>query len=81
MDGVFSAPGDSGSGIGDANNHIVVMITAAGLADLTDTTYVSPYYFIDERVKKVFPSSYLGHDIPDRAGRQSPTQVWAFLFF
>lgn len=59
-DGAFSSPGDSGSVVGDANSRIVGMITGgAGLAGLTDVTYASPYYFIDECVKKVFPSSYL----------------------
>jgi len=64
-DGAFSAPGDSGSVVGDANCRIVgMLIGGAGKTDSTDVTYVSPYYFLDERTKKVFPSSYL-YPIPD----------------
>ncbi|KAL5478231.1 hypothetical protein ACEPAI_2415 [Sanghuangporus weigelae] len=64
-DGAFSAPGDSGSVIGDANSCIVGMVIGgAGQADSTDVTYVSPYYFLDERIKKAFPISYL-YPIPD----------------
>ena len=59
-DGAFSAPGDSGSVIGDANNRIVGMLTGgAGQTDSIDVTYASPYYFLDECIKKVFPSSHL----------------------
>jgi hypothetical protein len=59
-DRAFSAPGDSGSLVGDANSRIVGMLTGgAGQTDSTDVTYVSPYYFLDERIKKAFPKSYL----------------------
>jgi hypothetical protein len=58
--GAFSAPGDSGSVIGDANNRIVGMLTGgAGQTDSTDVTYVSPYFFLDEQIKKAFPNSHL----------------------
>jgi len=58
--GAFSAPGDSGSVIGDANNRIVGMLTGgASQADSTDVTYASPYYFLDERIKEAFPDSHL----------------------
>lgn len=64
-DDTFSAPGDSGSVVGDANSHIVGMLTSgAGQTDSTDVTYVSPYYFLDERIKKAFPNSYL-YPIPN----------------
>lgn len=59
-DGAFSAPGDSGSVVGDANSRIVGMLTGgSGLTDATDVSYVSPYYFLDECIKKAFPDSYL----------------------
>ena len=59
-DGPFSAPGDSGSVLGDANSRIVgMLIGGTGQTDFTDVTYVSPYYFLDEHIKKAFPSSYL----------------------
>ncbi|KAF8342912.1 uncharacterized protein EI90DRAFT_804213 [Cantharellus anzutake] len=64
-DGAFSASGDSGSVVGDANSRIVGMLTGgAGWNNSTDVTYVSPYYFLDERIKKAFPNSYL-YPIPD----------------
>jgi hypothetical protein len=31
----------------------------AGKADFIDVTYVSPYYFLDENIKKAFPNSHL----------------------
>ncbi|KAG7098281.1 hypothetical protein E1B28_000244 [Marasmius oreades] len=59
-DGHFSAPRDSGSVVTDANGRIVGMITGGtGLTGSTDITYVTPYYFLDECIKKVFPNSYL----------------------
>jgi len=36
------------------------MLTAgSGALDSTDITYVTPYYFLNERIKKAFPNSYL----------------------
>ncbi|KAL5478630.1 hypothetical protein ACEPAI_2815 [Sanghuangporus weigelae] len=65
QDSAFSAPGDSGSIVVDANSRIVGMLTGgAGQTNSTDVTYVSPYYFLDERIKKAFPNSYL-YPIPD----------------
>ncbi|EIW74633.1 hypothetical protein CONPUDRAFT_140422 [Coniophora puteana RWD-64-598 SS2] len=59
-DGAFSAPGDSGSVVGEASCGIVGMIIGgAGQADLTDVTYVSGYASLDECIKKPFPRSYL----------------------
>ncbi|KIJ12044.1 hypothetical protein PAXINDRAFT_163961 [Paxillus involutus ATCC 200175] len=59
-DGAFSAPGDSGSVVGDANYGIVGMLTGgAGQTDSTDVTYVSAYAFLNERIKQAFPQSYL----------------------
>jgi hypothetical protein len=64
-DSAFSAPRDSESVIGDTNSRIVSMLTgSAGQTDSTDITYVLPYYFLDECIKKAFPNSYL-YLIPD----------------
>ncbi|KAG8740173.1 hypothetical protein FRC10_004699, partial [Ceratobasidium sp. 414] len=58
--GAFSAPGDSGSVIADANSRILgILIGGAGRADYTDVTYASPYYWVEERIKEAFPDSYL----------------------
>jgi len=60
QDGAFSAPGDSGSIIADANSRIVGILTGgAGQTNSTDVTYASPYYWVEERIKKAFPNSYL----------------------
>ncbi|KAF8581110.1 hypothetical protein K439DRAFT_1619262 [Ramaria rubella] len=65
-DGAFSEPGDSGAVVGDAHSRIVGMIVGgAGKNDLTDVTYVTPYHFLDECIKKVFPDSHL-YPIPDQ---------------
>jgi hypothetical protein len=68
-DGAFSAPGDSGSVIGDANNRIIGMLTGgtgrpSDSTDVThvepyDVTYVTPYYFLHERIKEAFPDYQL----------------------
>ena len=59
-DGAFSAPGDSGSVIADANGRIVGILTGgSGKNDSTDVTYATPYYWVDERIKMAFPNTYL----------------------
>lgn len=61
-DGAFSAPGDSGSVIADANGRIVGILTGgAGQADSTDldVTYAAPYYWVHERIKEAFPNADL----------------------
>ncbi len=59
-DGAFSAPGDSGSIVVDSYGRIVGLLTGgAGLASSTDVTYLLPYYWIEERIKEVFPDSSL----------------------
>jgi len=59
-DGAFSTSGDSGSVIGDTNSCIVGMLTSgASQTDSTDITYVSPYYFLNECIKKAFYNFYL----------------------
>ena len=59
-DGAFSAPGDSGSVIADANGRIFGILTGgAGRKDSTDVTYAAPYYWVEERIMSAFPDSYL----------------------
>ncbi|KAI0040893.1 hypothetical protein FA95DRAFT_1576687 [Auriscalpium vulgare] len=55
-DGAFSAGGDSGSVVADANSRIVGMIIGGtGLLETTDVTYVMPSSFLFQRIKKAFP--------------------------
>jgi hypothetical protein len=59
-DGAFSAPGDSGSVVGDANYRIVGMLTSgARQTDSTDVTYVTAYASLNQCIKKAFPHFYL----------------------
>jgi hypothetical protein len=59
-DGAFSAKGDSGSIVVDWQGRIVGMLTGgAGAIESTDVTYLTPYFWLDERVKQAFPNSYL----------------------
>ncbi|THU87885.1 hypothetical protein K435DRAFT_762286 [Dendrothele bispora CBS 962.96] len=58
--GAFSAPGDSGSIVADGLGRIVGLLTGgSGKAEDTDVTYVTPYFWIEEQIKKAFPDSYL----------------------
>jgi len=58
-DGAFSNCGDSGSVICDGKSRIFGMLTGCtGQNDITDVTYVTPYYFMNDRIKKAFPNSY-----------------------
>jgi len=58
--GAFSAPGDSGSVVVDGKGRIVGIITAGcGPTDSTDVTYVTPFYWVLERIKAVFPNAHL----------------------
>jgi len=59
-DEAFSVPRDSGSVVADVNGRIVGLLTGgSGITGSTDITYVSPYYFLNERVKRAFPNSHL----------------------
>ncbi|KAI0301487.1 hypothetical protein BC826DRAFT_887336, partial [Russula brevipes] len=50
----FSAPGDSGSIVVDRQERIVGLLTGdAGTTDSTDETYLSPYFWIEERIEQV----------------------------
>jgi hypothetical protein len=58
--GPFSAPGDLGSIVIDGLGHIVGMLTGgSGKTDSTDMTYVTPCFWLEKQIKKVFPDSYL----------------------
>jgi hypothetical protein len=58
--GPFSALGDSGSIVLDRTGRILGMLTGgAGATDSTDVTYVTPYSFIDQDIKRSFPNSFL----------------------
>ena len=60
MNGPFSAPGDSGSIVLDRNGRILGMLTGgAGTTHKTDVTYVTPYWCIEQEIKKYFPNSFL----------------------
>ncbi|KAK0222319.1 hypothetical protein IW262DRAFT_1460632 [Armillaria fumosa] len=59
-DGAFSAPGDSGSIVVDGQGRIVgLLIGGSGKTDSTDVTYLTPYFWLEEQIKKAFPNSYL----------------------
>ena len=59
-DGAFSAPGDSGSIVVDGQGRIVGMLTGGtGATDSFDVTYLTPYFWLDERIKQAFPKSFL----------------------
>ena len=58
--GAFSAPGDSGAIVLERGGGIVGMLTGGGgVTGETDTTYVTPYWWLDEQIKKVLPGCYL----------------------
>ncbi|KAI5804860.1 hypothetical protein DFH27DRAFT_512722 [Peziza echinospora] len=58
--GPFSARGDSGSIVLDRKGRIVGMVNGgAGAADRTDVTYLTPYSYPDQEIKKYFPKSFL----------------------
>ncbi|KZP22711.1 hypothetical protein FIBSPDRAFT_471046 [Athelia psychrophila] len=59
-DGAFSAPGDSGAIVVDSKGRAVgLLVAGAGAAEETDVTYLTPYWWIEEQMKKVFPNSFL----------------------
>ena len=59
-DGAFSAPGDSGSIVVDSKGRAVgLLVGGAGAAEETDVTYLTPYWWIEEQMKKVYPDIFL----------------------
>ncbi|KAI6145484.1 hypothetical protein BKA82DRAFT_129538 [Pisolithus tinctorius] len=58
--GAFSASGDSGAIVLERGGGIVGMLTGgSGTTEATDTTYLTPYWWLEEQIKKVLPGSYL----------------------
>ncbi|KAG8692458.1 hypothetical protein FRC08_009765 [Ceratobasidium sp. 394] len=58
--GAFSAPGDSGAIVLDREGRLVGLLTSgAGAAEETDVTYLTPYWWIEEQMKEVFPDCSL----------------------
>jgi hypothetical protein len=58
--GPFSAPGDSGAIILDRAVRIVALLTGGGgTTDETDVTYGTPYWWLEEQIKKAYPSCHL----------------------
>ncbi|KAG8729982.1 hypothetical protein FRC10_003259, partial [Ceratobasidium sp. 414] len=59
-EGSFSAPGDSGSIIVDNQGHIIGLLSSStGMSDLTNVTYLTPYFWLEQHIKEVFPNCYL----------------------
>jgi len=56
----FSAPGDSGAIILDRAGRIVALLTGGGgTTDETDVTYGTPYWWLEEQIRKAFPGCHL----------------------
>ncbi|KAI9429780.1 hypothetical protein H4582DRAFT_2144353, partial [Lactarius indigo] len=53
-EGAFSAPGDSGSIVVDGLDG--PLTSGSGMTDSTDVTYVTPYFWVEEQIKKAFPT-------------------------
>lgn len=64
-DGAFSAPGDSGSIVVDSKGRIVgLLVAGAGKKDTdSDVTYLTPYWWIEEQMKKAYPSIFLYENV------------------
>lgn len=58
--GKFSDPGDSGSIVLDRHGRLVGLLTGSeGLTDEMDTTYLTPYWWIEKKIKEKFPDCFL----------------------
>lgn len=56
----FSAQGDSGAIILDRAGRIVALLTGgSGITNETDITYGTPYWWLEEQIKKVYPGCHL----------------------
>ncbi|KAL4244521.1 hypothetical protein ABKN59_009801 [Abortiporus biennis] len=61
--GAFSAPGDSGAIVLDKDGGIVGMITGgSGATEKADVTYLTPYWWLEQEIKKILPDSFLYND-------------------
>lgn len=58
--GAFAAPGDSGSIVVDGRGRVVGLLSSgAGKAHEIDVAYLTPYYWLEQRIKEAFPDSSL----------------------
>jgi len=58
--GKFSDAGDSGSIVLDRHGRLVGLLTdGEGPTDETDTTYLTPYWWIEKKFKEKFPDCFL----------------------
>lgn len=56
----FSDPGDSGAIVVGRDGRIIGMITGGGgPTDSTDMTYITPYFWLEQRIKERFPDCSL----------------------
>ena len=56
----FSSAGDSGSIVVDGEGRLVGMLTGgSGTTESADLTYITLYFWLQERVKKAFPGCFL----------------------
>ena len=56
----FSAPGDSGAIVIGRDGRIIGILTGGGgPTDDTDMTYVTPYFWLEQRIKERFPGCFL----------------------
>ncbi|KZT05709.1 uncharacterized protein LAESUDRAFT_726637 [Laetiporus sulphureus 93-53] len=59
-DGAFSARGDSGAIVVDSKGRVVgLLVGGAGTNGEFDVTYLTPYWWIEKQMKKVFPNCFL----------------------
>ena len=59
-DGEFSAPSDSGSIVVDGEGRLVGLLTGgSGTTVSIDVTYITPYFWLEKRVKEAFPDCFL----------------------
>jgi len=63
--GAFSEPGDSGSIVLTRDGKILGLLTGgAGPTAETDMTFVTPYWWLEQQIKKVFPRAFLYEVVP-----------------
>ena len=56
----FSSAGDSGSIVVDGEGRLIGMLTGGSCTtESADLTYITPYFWLQERVKKAFPGCFL----------------------
>jgi len=56
----FSDPGDSGAVVIGRDGRIIGILTGGGgPTDETDMTYITPYFWLEQRIKERFPGCFL----------------------